>query len=93
MCRQKSGSEAAIHAMYTIFEADKTVGVLLIDASNAFNTLNRQEALRSIQVQCPIIATYANNMYRLSARLFITGGHEILSAGGTTKRDPLAMGL
>ena len=50
MCRQKSGSETAIHAMYTIFEADETVGVLLIDASNAFNALNRQEALHNIRV-------------------------------------------
>ena len=29
---QKSGSEAAIHAMRNIFEADKTDAVLLVDA-------------------------------------------------------------
>lgn len=72
-----SGSEAAIHAMYTIFEADETDGVLLIDAFNAFNALNRQTALHDIRIQCPIIATYAINTYRLSARLFISGGQEI----------------
>ena len=33
---QKSGSEASIHAMHTIFESDDTDAVLLIDASNAF---------------------------------------------------------
>ena len=90
---QKSGSEAAIHAMHTLFETDETDGVLLIDASNAFNALNRQAALHNIRVQCPIIATYAINTYRLSARLFIIGGQEILSAEGTTQGDPLAMGL
>ena len=90
---QKSGSEAAIHAMHTIFETDETDGVLLIDASNAFNALNRQGALHNIRVQCPIIATYAVNTDRLSARLFIIGGQEILSGEGTTQGDPLAMGL
>ena len=45
---QKSGSEAAIHAMRTIFNADETDAVLLIDASNAFNALNRATALHNI---------------------------------------------
>ena len=44
----KSGSEAAIHAMRNIFEADETDAVLLIDASNAFNALNRAAALHNI---------------------------------------------
>lgn len=90
---QKSGSEAAIHAMHTIFESDETDGVLLIDASNAFNSLNRAAALHNIRVLCPIVAVYAINTYRLSSRLFITGGQEIPSAEGTTQGDPLAMGL
>ena len=90
---QKAGSEAAIHAMHTVFEADDTDAALLIDASNAFNALNRATALHNIRVLCPVIAVYAINTYRKSARLFITGGKEILSAEGTTQGDPLAMGL
>ena len=90
---QKSGSEAAIHAMHRIFEADDTDAVLLVDASNAFNALNRAAALHNIRVLCPVIAFYAINTYRLSARLFITGGKEITSAEGTTQGDPLAMAL
>ena len=90
---QKSGSEAAIHAMRTIFNADETDAVLLIDASNAFNALNRATALHNIRVLCPVIATYAINTYRRPARLFITGGEEINSAEGTTQGDPLAMSL
>ena len=90
---QKSGSEAAIHAMHAVFEADDTDAVLLIDASNAFNALNRAAALHNIRVLCPVIAAYAINNYRQPARLFITGGKEIVSAEGTTQGDPLAMGL
>lgn len=55
----KSGSEAEIHAMQTIFEADDTDAVLLIDASNAFNSLNRDATVHNIRVLCPSIATYA----------------------------------
>jgi len=90
---QKSGSEAAIHAMHAIFKADDTDAVLLIDASNAFNALNRAAALHNIRALCPVIATYAINPYRQPAQLFITGGKEIVSAEGTTQGNPLAMGL
>ena len=64
----KCGSEAAIHAMHSIFEVDDTDAVLLINASNAFNALNRVAALHNIRVLCPTIATYAINTY--DARLF-----------------------
>ena len=36
----KSGSEAVIHAMRNIFDADETDAVLLVDTSNAFDALN-----------------------------------------------------
>ena len=38
---QKSRRGAAIHMMHTIFESDDTDAAPLIDASNAFNKLNR----------------------------------------------------
>ena len=89
----KSGSEAAIHAMRNIFEADQTDAVLLIDASNTFNALNRAAAIHNIRVLCPTLATYVINTYRKLARLFITGGEELISAEGTTQGDPLSMSL
>ena len=89
----KSESEAAIHAMRDIFHADETDDVLLIDASNAFNALNRTAALHNIRVLCPTIAAYAINTYRRAARLFVTGGKELRSEEGTTQGDPLAMSL
>ena len=67
----KSGSEAAIHTMPNIFEVYERDAVLLIDASNAFNALNRAAALHNIRVLCPTLATYVINTYRQPARLFI----------------------
>ena len=87
----KSGSEAAIHAMHNIFESDETDAALLIDASNAFNSLNRAAALHNVRVLCPIMATYAINTYRAPARLFVIGEKEHLSLEGTTQGDPLAI--
>jgi hypothetical protein len=86
-----AGAEAAIHAMRQVFESEGTDAVLLIDASNAFNCLNRSVALHNIQITCPKIATYLINTYRHPTRLFIAGGKEILSQEGTTQGDPLAM--
>ena len=59
---QKSGSEAAVHAMNSMFSADETDAVLLIDATNAFNTLNRAH---NISILCPTIATFVIDTYRL----------------------------
>ena len=89
----KSGGEAAVHSMLSLFEAEETDAVLLIDASNAFNALNRTAALHNIRVICPSIATYAINTYRGAARLFVIGGEELKSSEGTTQGDPLAMSL
>ena len=86
-----AGAEAAIHSMRKIFEKEEADGVLLINASNAFNNMNRSAALHNIQVQCPSLSKYIINQYRRESRLFITGGAEIQSQEGTTQGDPLAM--
>ena len=56
---QKSGSQAAIQAMSEKFHGEDTDAVLLIDASNAFSSMNRMTAFHNILVTCPIIAPYA----------------------------------
>ena len=89
----KSGEEAAVHAMYSIFDTEDTDAVLLIDASNAFNSLNRAAVLHQIAVLSPILATYAVNTYRAPARLFVTGGKVLKSTESTTQGDTLAMNL
>ena len=53
----QSGAEAAIHSMRCMFEDDQTDAMILDDARNAFNSVNRQAALHNIQVICPQIAT------------------------------------
>ena len=46
----KGGAEAAIHVMRDIFEAEETDGIILVDASNAFNSLNRKVALHNVNI-------------------------------------------
>ena len=87
----ESGAEAAIHSIHDIFQVEETEAILLIDAENAFNAINRKVMLRNISWNCPIIATYINNCYCSPANLFIIGGSKILSKEGTTQGDPTAM--
>ena len=75
---QDAGCEAAIHAMHTIFQEENTDAVILIDASNAFNNLNRSVALLNIQHVCPTIATILINCYCDEANLFV-GGETLFS--------------
>ena len=48
-----SGIDAAIHCMKKVFEEDWCEGVILIDADNAFNRLNRKQALSTMSRICP----------------------------------------
>ena len=86
-----AGSEAAIHAMSQVFVEEGTDGILLIDANNAFNQMNRSVALHNIQITCKEMSLYIINTYRSSSRLFICGGGEIFSQEGATQGGPLAM--
>ena len=87
---QISGIEAAVHAVRTLFHREETEALLLVDASNAFNSLNRQTALHNIQRLCPSLATALINTYRAPSELYVDGG-VLLSREGTTQGDPLAM--
>ena len=89
----EAGCEAAVHAMKEIYSHDDTEAILLVDATNAFNVINRQAALHNIQVLCPSISTVLNNTYRTPVRLFVMGEGEIESTEGTTQGDPLAMAM
>lgn len=87
---QISGIEAAVHAMKEAFLNDDTEAVLLVDASNAFNSLNREAALHNIQHLCPTLSTILINIYHEATELFVDGT-VLFSEEGTTQGDPLAM--
>ena len=88
---QDAGCESLIHAMRTIYEDQSAEAVLLVDASIAFNSINRNVFLHIVEVICPSIARYVKNYYSVNSRLFIIGGGEIQSMEGTTQDDPAAV--
>ena len=93
----KAGIEASIHAMREIFEEEGTEAILLVDAENAFNHLNRVAALHNIKQLCPNFHQYLANTYQLPARLIINGQNgqidDILSEEGSTQGDVPAMDM
>ena len=88
----EGGVEAAIHALRTMYEDEDTHGILLVDADNAFNRLNRRVALHNTSVMCPELYKYLVNTYRKAAKLYIPNskGLFILSQEGTTQGDNCA---
>ena len=79
--------------MKDVYNEAETDGVILVDASNAFNALNRMVALHNISIICPPFANILINTYRMPSRLLVTGGGEIQSQQGTTQEDNIAMAL
>ena len=66
-----AGSKAAIHAMNQVFNEEGADGVLLIDATNAFNQMNRAVAMHNIRITCKEIALYIINTNRRPSRLLL----------------------
>ena len=89
---QRSGCEAAVHALNAIYDDATTEAVLLVDATNAFNSLNRKVAFGNGLRLCPSLATMLVNTYRCDPYLFIDG-ETIRSREGTTQGDPMAMAM
>ena len=87
-----AGIEATVRAMRSIFSSGDTEAILLVDAGNAFNSLNRQVALRNLRHLCPTLANIPINTYREPSELFV-GNRVIWSEEGTTQGDPLMMFL
>ena len=60
---QAAGIEAAIHVMRHIYEDNNTETLLLVDAENTFNILNRKAALHNISILCPVMSIILQNIY------------------------------
>ena len=90
---QEAGREAAIHSMRELFEDQESEAVLLVDAANTFNNINRKALIRNIEVLCPIFGRYVKNCYQVPVRMFVIGGKEILSRERTTQGDPAGMAI
>ena len=78
--------------MHQLFSMPHCDAVIQVDATNAFNSLNRQVALRNVLHLCPSLAKILINSYRQEINLFIDG-ETILSQEGTTQGGPLAMAM
>ena len=86
--RQIADIEAAVHSVVKLFDDNKTEAILLVDASNAFNSLNRATALMNIRKVCPPFFTVLINVYCESTELYL-GANTLLSQEGTTQGDPM----
>ena len=97
---QYAGCEAAIHSIRKVYEDPECEAVLMVDATNAFNNINREATLHNIRVKCPPFAKYVENTYKEPANLFISNNAQdntevevVQSAEGTTQGDPIAMAM
>ena len=89
---QKCGIEHAIHALRHEFETPQSEAMFLIDAENAFNSLNCKRALKNIEILCPSHINALRNSFESPFLLFING-KTILSHEGRSQGDPLAMAM
>ena len=71
-------------------EEEKTEADMLIDASSAFNSINRKGFLNNVKIVCLSLATFTTNCYSFPSRHFVIVGGGIASTEGTTQGDPLA---
>ena len=64
-----AGIKTAVHAVHQIYNDEETDGVLLVDARNAFNRLNREAAPHNVQRLCPALSNVIMNSYETAAHI------------------------
>ena len=86
----KSGIDGAIYALWKVFaeKAGTGLGVLLIDARNAFNSLNWVLALWNARALWPLRSRFLFNTYRGHAALAVYGSKEyVYKRRGNSRRS------
>ena len=82
--------------MRKIFQKDETEGLLLVDAENAFNNLNRKAALHNVRQLCPSFYRFLANTYQTPSKMIINDQEKVdsvLSEEGSTQGDVGAMAM
>ena len=98
MLVKKQGSiEAIIHAMTQRYAEMASDGLLLVDADNCFNRINRNVIRHNVAVLCPVLSMVIENFYCSASRLFVNegwgSGREFGSFEGTTQGCPLGSAM
>ena len=56
-----SGSETAVHAMQNVIHTVDCEAALLVDASNASNSISDKTAIHNVSIFCPALSTVLHN--------------------------------
>ena len=92
----RSGLDGAIHAVCELFN-EHCRGLLFVDATNVFNSVNRVAAFWNARVLWPQCSRFPFNTYHKYASLLVQDGNAVnnclLSKEGVTQGDPLSMML
>ena len=59
----EAGREAVIHAMELIFNDGNMDDILLIDAKNIFNSVNRDTFIHNNKIICPVFVAFVSKYY------------------------------
>jgi len=86
----ESDTKAEIHAARKSYEGENSECLLLADADNAFNKLNRKVSLENTKRLCPPMYIYLHNSYNTPTMLYPENGTHILPQEGVTQGDNAA---
>ena len=91
VCAEQAGWEPIAPTTHEIYDDLSSEVLLLMDPSNAFNSIKRNVFLHNISIICPPLERCVGIFYYADTRLFIIGGGEVQSMEWATQGDPTIM--